>query len=191
MAHGHRQCSIGALLGGQPLVGEFGNLGIIRGDRNCLGALVTYFGKEVGVRGTRLRHVRAPSDNVAGIVPVSGLRYIGLFAPGHWRGRRQVTIPVVEAHADAANQRQVAATRGVANHRHGGNRRKANDPVGAVLLGGVNVRGSDQLVKLVPVTAYEAAHAASTLVLFGLGGVFNNRRPGVDRVWVSLERFPP
>ena len=84
MAHGHGQGGIGALFGGQPLVGEFGDFGVIRGDRDRLGALVAHFGKEVGVRGTRLGHVGAPGDNVAGVVPVSGLRYVGLLAPGHW-----------------------------------------------------------------------------------------------------------
>lgn len=64
VTHGHRQRTVCTLLWRQPLIAQFSDFGIVRGDGDCLGAFVAHFGKEVGVRGTRLRHVRAPGNNV-------------------------------------------------------------------------------------------------------------------------------
>ena len=191
VTHGHGQGGIGALLGGEPLVGELGDLGVVRGDRDGLGTLVAHLGEEVGVRGPRLRHVGAPGDDVAGVVPVGGLGHVGLLAPGLGAGRGQVAVPVVERQADAADQRQIAGTGSVADHGHGGNRREADDAIRAVLLGGIDVGGADQLVKLVPVGAHEAAHAAGTLVLLGLGRVLDDGGPRLDRILLLLQRLAP
>ncbi len=61
MAHGHRQRAVGALLRRQPLVAELSDFRIVRRDGDSFGALVAHFGKEVGVRGSGLRHVGAPA----------------------------------------------------------------------------------------------------------------------------------
>ncbi|MNQ32422.1 hypothetical protein D3C85_458270 [compost metagenome] len=176
-----RQGRIGALLGVQPEVGELGHLGVVRGDRDGLGALVTHLGEEVRVRGARLRHVGAPGDDVVGVVPVGRFRHVGLLAPGLRAGGRQVAVPVVEGQAHAADQRQVTCTRGVADHRHGRDRREADHAVRAVLLDGVDVGRGDDLVDFVPARADEAAHAALALVAGGLGRILDDARPGLYR----------
>ena len=97
VAHRQRHCCVGALLRCQPQIAQFGDFSVVRRDGNGFGAFVAHFSKEVSIRGTRLRHVRAPGDDVAGVVPVSGFRYVSLLTPGLWRCRRQVAVPVVEA----------------------------------------------------------------------------------------------
>src|SRR5690554_3458147 len=182
VAHGHAQGSVCALLRVQPLVRQLGHFRIVRSNRNGLGVFVAYFGEEVGVRGTGLGHVGTPGNDVAGVVPVRRFRHVGLLTPGLWGGRRQVAVPVVEAHAHATDHRQVTAAGGVGHHGHGKNRREADDTVRAELLGGVNVGGSNQLVDFVPVGTNETTHTTAGLVLGGFLGVFNNRRPGLHRV---------
>ncbi len=181
VGEGLGQRRVGALLGVEPEVGELGDFGVVRGDRHGLGALVAHLGEEVRVRGARLRDVGAPGDDVVGVVPVGRFRHVGLLAPHLWRGRWQVAVPVVERQADAADQRQVAATGGVGNHRHGRNRREADHPVRAVLLDGVDVGRGDDLVDLVPAGTDEAAHAALALVGLGAGLVLDDAGPGVHR----------
>src|SRR5690606_12160798 len=53
--------------------------------------------------------------------------------------------------------------------------------VRAVLLDGVDVGGGDDLVDFVPAGSHEATHAALALVGLGLGLVFDDARPGLDR----------
>ena len=104
MAHGHGHSSIGALLGVHPQVSQLGNFGVVGRDRHGFAALVAHFGEKVGVRGARLRHVRAPSDDEGRVVPIGRLGHVGLLTPHLGAGRRQVAIPVVKTQADAANQ---------------------------------------------------------------------------------------
>ncbi len=132
VAHGHGERRVGALLHRNPEVGELRGLGIVRADDDALRAAIARLGIEMRVRRARLRNVRAPQDEEAGIVPVGAFRNVGLLAPGLRRGRRQIAIPVVERHADAAEQRQIARARGVGDHRHRRDRREADDAVGAV-----------------------------------------------------------
>src|SRR5690606_10870135 len=171
----------GALLRVEPEVGELGDFGVVRGDRHGLGALVADFGEEVRVRGARLRDVGAPGDDVVGVVPVGRFRHVGLLAPDLRRGRRQVAVPVVEAQAHAADQRQVAAAGGIADHGHRRDRREADHAIRAVLPDGVDVGGGDDLVDLVPAGPDEAAHAALALVGLGAGLVLDDAGPGVHR----------
>src|SRR5690606_15635944 len=91
---------------------------------------------------------------------------------------RQIAVPVVKAHTDAADERQVTRAGGVGHHRHGGDRREADDAIGSVLLDGVNVRGCDDFIYLVPVGPHESAESAARLVGFELVGVLNDRAPG-------------
>ena len=181
MTHRHRERRVGALLRVQPQVGELAHLGIVGRDRDGLRALVADLGEEVRVRRARLRHVAAPGDDERRVVPVGRLRHVGLLAPDLGRGRRQVAVPVVEAHADAADQRQVAAARGVRHHRHRRDRREADHPVGPVALDRVDVRRGDDLLHLVPGRAHEAAEPARRLVGLRLRRVVDDRLPRLDR----------
>ena len=181
MAHGHGHRRVGALLGVHPDVGQLGDLGVVGCDRHGLGALVTHLGEEVGVGGARLRHVGAPGDDVGGVVPVGRFGHVGLLAPDLGRSRRQVAVPVVEAHADAAHEAEVARAGGVGHHGHGGDGREADHPVRAVFLDGVDVRRGDHLVDFIPAGAHEAAHAAHALVFLALGVVLGDGGPGFHR----------
>src|SRR5690606_18177495 len=122
-------------------------------------------GEEVRVGRARLGNVRAPGNDVGGVVPVGRLRHVGLFAPGLGTGGRQIAVPVVETHAHAADQAEVAAAGGVAHHGHGGDGREADDAIGTVALDGVDVGGGDDFVHFVPGRAHEAAQAAHALVV--------------------------
>jgi predicted XRE-type DNA-binding protein len=181
VAHRHRERRVGALLGVQPEVAELADLGVVGRDRDRLRTLVAHLGEEVRVGRARLRHVAAPGDQVGAVVPIGRLWHVGLLAPDLRAGRRQVAVPVVEAHADAADQRQVARARGVADHRHRRDRREADHAIRAVGLDGVHVRRGDDLVDLVPARAHEAAQAAHALVVAPLLRVADDAGPGFDR----------
>ena len=196
MAHRHRQRRVGALLRMQPEIGELGRLGVVRRDDGALRALVADLGVEMRVRRAGLRHVGAPDQQVAGIVPVGTFRNVGLLAPGHRAGRRQVAIPVIEGQADAAEQRKVARTRGVGHHGHGRDRREADHPVGPICLHRIGVGGGDDLVDLVPRRADEAAQAALAGVTRALLRALHDGGPGRDggkrraRLAPQLEQAP-
>jgi hypothetical protein len=153
------------------------------------GATIARLGHEVRVRSARLGDVRAPQDHVGRVPPVGRLRHVGLVAPGLRRGGRQVGIPVVEAQADAADQRQEARPRGVGDHRHGRDRRKAHDPVGTPAAHGVHVRGGNQIGHVAPRGPHEAALAAPRLVGARLVGVLDDLGPGLHRVAQPLARL--
>ncbi|CCK02872.1 hypothetical protein BN129_1441 [Cronobacter sakazakii 701] len=191
MAHRQRHRAVGALFGREPQVAQFGDFGVVRRNGDGFGAFVAHFSKEVGVRGTGLRNVRAPGDDVTGVIPVGGFRHVGLFAPGHRRGGRQVAIPVVEAQAGTADKRQVTRAGGVRNHRHGRDRREARDAVGAKGFGGPDVGGGDKLIHLLPGRAHKTAASARLFVAFRFFAVFHDGRPGVHRIAVLRFRFAP
>ena len=191
VTHGHAQGRISALLGVHPLVGQFGDLGVVRRDGHGLGALVAHFGEKVGIRRPGLGNVGAPGDDVAGVVPVRRFRHVGLLTPGLRRGRRQVAVPVVEAHAHATDHGQVTTAGGVGDHGHGGNRREADNAIRAMLFGGVDIGGANQLVDFVPAGTHEPAHAAAGLVLNGFLGIFHDGSPGLHRIAVLRLRRPP
>ena len=193
MAHGQRQRSVRALLGVQPDIGEFRRLGVVGADDRALRPLVADLGVEMRVGRAGLRHVRAPQDDEARIVPVGAFRNVGLLAPGLRARRRQVAVPVVERHADAADERQIARARGIGDHRHGRDRREADDAVGAVGLHRIGVGRGDELVHLVPGRAHEAAMAADR----DIGGAASPRprrskprpRPGESLARASRHSF--
>ena len=81
VSEGECQRGIGTLLRVQPVIGEFGDFGIIRAHRHRLGAVVACLGEEMCIRRARLRHVGAPRDQVAAVVPIGRFRHIGLLAP--------------------------------------------------------------------------------------------------------------
>ena len=191
MAHRQRHRGIGTLLRRQPQIAEFGDFGVVRGDRHGFSAFVADFGKEVGIRGTGLRHVGAPGDNVAGVIPVRRFGDVGLFAPGHRRSWRQVAVPVVEAQAGAADQRQITGAGGVGNHRHRRDRRETGHAVRTVSFDGIDVGGGNQLIHFLPGGADKPAATASLFEAFGFVGVFNNRGPCLNRIAMLNFRFPP
>ena len=191
VAHRHRHRRVGTLFRRQPQIAKFGDFRVVRGDRHGFGAFVTDFGKEVRVRRTGLRNVRAPGDDVAGVVPVRGLRHVGLLAPGLRRRRRQVAVPVVEAQAGTADQRQIARAGGVRDHRHRRNWREARHAVRTVGFDGVDVGGGNQLVYLFPRGANETAATASLLEAFCFVRVFDDGCPGIHRIAVLYFRLTP
>ena len=190
MAHGQCQRGVRALTRCQPDIAELHHLAEVRRHGHRLRALVAHFGVEVGVRGTGHRHVRTPDHQVAGVVPVGRFGHVGLLAPYLRAGRRQVTVPVVEAQARTADQAQVAGARGIADHRHGGNGRKAHHPVRTVMLDGVGVGSRDDFGGGVPVGPHEAAQAAHALVTAGTSGGFDDMGPGRDGVQLLAVFFP-
>jgi len=191
VAHRHRERRVSALLRVQPEIGELRDLGVVGRDRDHLRALVAHLGEEVRVGRPRLRNVRAPRDQEGRVVPVGGLGNVGLLAPGLRARRRQVAIPVVEAHAHATDQRQVARAGGVRDHRHRRNRREAEDAVGPMAADRVDVGGGDDLVDFVPRRAHEAAHAALLLPAATHFVVADDRRPCVDRGRLLRARRAP
>ena len=188
--HRHGQGGVRALFHRQPDIAEFRRFRIVRADHRALHAAIARLGEEMRVRGAGLRNVRAPQDDEAGIVPIGRFRHVGLLAPGLRRGRRQVAVPIIERHADAADQRQIAGTRGVGDHGHRRDRREAEDAVRAVGFRGVGVGGGDDLRHLVPLGAHEAAMAALLHVAGALLRVFHDRGPGGHRGH-QRAGFPP
>ena len=145
----------------------------------------------MGVGGARLGNVRAPGDDIAGVVPVGGLRHVGLLAPGHGRGGRQVAIPVIETQAGTAEQREIAGTGSVRDHRHRRNRRETGHAVRAIIFDGPDVGGGNQLVQLFPVRADKPAFTACLSVALRFLRIVLNGIPGEYRVAVLRQRLAP
>ncbi len=141
-------------------------------------------GQEMHVRGAGHPRVRAHDRDVLAVVPVGALGYVGLLPPDLGGGIGQVAVPVVKAQVGAAEQLHEAGAAGETEHRHGRNRREANQTVGAVLLDGVDGRGGDKLLDLLPAGAAEAALAAGLLVALAPGRIVDDRGPGGHRVGV-------
>ncbi len=177
MAESHGKGGIGALLRVQPEIGELGGFRIVGADDDRLCALVAGFSIEMRVGRAGLRNVGAPQHEETGIVPVCRFRHVCLLAPGHGRSRRKIAIPVVEGHADAAEQRQITRARRIGNHRHGRDRREANHAVRAIGLGRIGVGGGDDLVDLIPCRPHKAAEAAHLHIIGTLGRVLLDGSP--------------
>ena len=187
--HGHRQRAVCPGARRQPLIGELGVAGVVGRDDDDLLAPVSRLRHEVGIRGAGLRDVGAPQHQVRRVPPVRGLGHVGLVPPDLGGRGRQVGVPVVEAEADPADQRQEPGPGRVRDHRHRRDRREADDPVGAVAAGGVHVGRSDQLGDLVPGRPHEPALAALGLVGAGPLGVLDDRGPRLDRIPGALLRL--
>jgi len=145
----------------------------------------------MGVRGSGLRHVRAPGDDIAGVVPVGGLRHVGLLAPGHRRRRRQVAVPVVEAQAGTAQQGKIARAGGVGDHRHRRNRGKTGHAVRTIVFDGPDVGGGNQLVQLFPVRADKPAFTPRLPVALRLLRIALDGVPGQHRIGMLRQRLAP
>ena len=182
VTHRHRHRGVGALLRMQPHVAETRDLGIIGRDRAHLRPVVTRLDHEMRVGRARLRHVRAPRDDVLRVVPVGRFRDVGLLAPRLGRRRRQVAVPVVERQHAAADEREVARAGRMRDHRHRGDGRKPADAIGTVCHDRMDVGRGDDLRGLVPCDADEAAAAANRLVVARLVRILDDGRPRRDRV---------
>ena len=150
VTHRHRHRRVGALLRVQPDIGELRRFRIIRAHHHDLGSLVARLGHKVRIRGAGLRDVRSPHHQERGVVPVCRFRHVGLLAPNHRAGRRQIAVPVIKTAAGPADQRQIATARRVGNHGHRRNRRESVDAIRAVFLGGVHIGGGDDRVHFLP-----------------------------------------
>ena len=182
MAHRHRQRPVRAGLRRQPVIGELGVLGVIRGYDDDLLAAVARLGHEVRVRRPGRRQVRAPDQQVAGVKPVPGLRHVGLIAERLRRGRRQIRVPVIKRQDRPADQRQKPRPGGIGRLRHRRDRREPHHPVRAVALDRVHVSGGDHLHRLIPRRAREPALAALATVQPRLLGIVDDLRPCLHRV---------
>ncbi len=186
MAHRHGERTVGARPGRQPLVGELHVVRVVGRHRDDLLAAVAGLGHPVRVGRPRDRKVRAPHDQVARVPPVAGLGYVGLVAEHLRRSDRQVGVPVVEAQHRAADQVHEPRPGRVRDHRHGGDRREARDPVGSPLLDRVHVRGRDDLGGLVPGRPHQPALAACGLVRLRSRRVVHDVRPRQHRIAAML-----
>ncbi len=180
--HRHGEGGVGAGLGGHPLVGELGVVGVVRADRDDLGAAVADLGHPVGVRRPRHGDVGPPHHQVGRVPPVPGLGDVGLVAEHLGAGDGQVGVPVVERRHDAADQLDEPGADAVRHHRHRRNRGEAGDAVGAVGLDGVDMRGGGDLDRLGPGRADQPSLAAGLLVAATLLPVAGDLGPGEHRV---------
>ena len=189
----HRQPEGGVLAGvdGDPLIGVLGRHAEVGAEHHQLGAVVAGLGREVDVGGAGHSEVRAHRDDELGVIPVGALGHVGLLSPDLGRGIGQVAVPVVEGEVDAAEELEEAGAGGEAQHRHGRDGAEADDPVGAVLLHGVDGGGSGELQDLLPGAAAQPALAAGLLVALALHRVVHDRRPGGHRIGVDLAGLPP
>ena len=191
VAHGHGERAVASGFEVQPRVGSRRRLSVVRRDGDDLRALVAHFREEMRVRRARQRHVRAPRDDVAGVVPVARLWRIRLVAPDLRACGRQIGVPIIEAQRCAAHHVDEARASRVAQHRHRRDDGEAEVAVRAVFLHGVEERGRDELADLVPRRAHEAAHAARLLVRARLFWIFRDRLPRFERVLRLRARFAP
>ncbi len=190
VAHGHGERGVRALLRVQPEVRELGDLRIVGRHRDHFRAVVARLDEEMGVWRARLRHVRAPGDDVAGVVPVGRFRHVGLLAPGLRARGRQVAVPVVEGEQGAPDQAEIARPGRVGDHRHRRDGREADHAVRAPCLYGMDIGGGDDLARLLPGRTHEAAATAHRFVGLRRLGVADDRGPGLDGPQ-RLARLPP
>ena len=190
MPHSHRQCAVRTGCRRQPLVGELHVVGVVRRDRDHLLPAVPRLRHPVRVRRPRDRQVRTPHDQVAGVPPVAGLRYVGLVAEHLRRRDRQIGVPVVERQHRPADQRREPGAGRVRHHRHRRNRGEPGDPVRPPFLQRVHVRRRDELGRLVPGRADQPALAARGLVPVRELRVVDDVRPRCHGVAVLRLRLP-
>lgn len=182
VAHREGQSAVRTGVRVHPFVGEFRVVGEIRGDRDDLLAAVAGLGHPVGVGGAGDGDVGAPHHQVGGVPPVTGLGDVRLVAEDLRGGDREVGVPVVEGQHRRADERVETGAGRVRSHRHRGDRREAGDPVRAVLLDGVHVRGGDDLRRLLPGRTHQSALAARPLVRTTALGIGLDVGPGLDRI---------
>ncbi len=166
MSHRHPECAIASGMQRDPLIGIFRNLTKIWGKYDGLGAVITGFGKKVGIRGSSHIQICAHYRNKFGVIPIGAFAYIRLLPPYFRRGIGQVAIPVVEAQVDAAEQLQETAAGSITQHGHGWNGRETDHPIRTIFFGGVNICRSHYFQYFIPGSSAESAFAACLLILF-------------------------
>ena len=192
MPHRHRHRGVAADLQRDPCVGKHRRLGIVRRDGNDLRPFIAYLRHEMGVRRPRQRHVRAPCDEIARVVPVARLRHIRLLAPDLRTRGRQIGVPVgVERKPHTAHELHEANARRIAQHGHRRDDREPEDAVGAVGVRRIEYRGRDQLRDFFPRCAHKAAHPAGFLIFLLLHRIGGDALPRVERRLVLGARLAP
>ena len=167
------------------MVGELGEVGVVRGNRGDFSAPIPGFDIKVGVRRAGLRQVGAPRDDVARVVPVRAFRHVGLFAPNLRGCRGKVAVPVVKADHARAEHGQEPRPGCEAGQGHGGQRRKAEDTIRAVLLDGGDERRGDDLGRLIPREADKAALPPRLLISPALARIGLDGLPCGDGIVVG------
>ena len=160
VTEGHGKCGICALPGVQPDIAKLRGFGIIGADNSRFGTFIARFSIKMRIRCPRLRHIGAPEQQIARVVPVSAFRHVGLLTPCHRRCWGQVAIPVVEGHADAAHQAQVTGPGGIAHHRHCRDRRETKHTIRPIFPGRVDIGCCGDFGRLIPGGAYKPTFAA-------------------------------
>jgi hypothetical protein len=97
----------------------------------------------------------------------------------------------VETEAGPAEQRQIAGTGGIGDHRHRRDGREACHPVGAEVFDGPDVCSRNELVQLFPVRANKAAFPTRLLVALALHRIALNCIPGQYRIPMLRQRLSP
>ena len=189
--HRHGERCVAARVQADPCVGDRRRLRVVGRDGDNLRALVAHLRQEMCVGRARQRHVRAPCDDVARIIPIARLRHICLVAPDLRACRRQIGVPVVEGKPRAAHELHEAKPCGIAEHRLRGNDGKAEVAIRAVLFHRVEKRRGDEFRHLIPIRAHEAAHAARRLVALFLRGIVGDAAPRLKRRLMILSRLAP
>ena len=191
MGDRHPESAILPGVNGDPPISILGNLVEIGRKDHQLGPVVPRFGGEMHIRGARHAHVGADRGDELGVEPVGAFGYVRLFAPCFRAGRRQIAVPVVKAHTDAAQHLQETTAAGITQHRHGRDGRKTDDTVGPIFLDGVDRGGGDDLQRLRPGRAPEAALAAGPMESLPPRFIFHDGCPRLNRVLVLRFGFTP
>ena len=191
MTKGHGNSGICTLFRVQPHISQLGRFTVVRRNDHTFSTLVANLREEVSIRGTGLWHIRAPQNKVVRVIPISRLRHICLLTPDHRWSRRQITIPIIEAHTHATDQWQVARARSIRNHRHSRNRRETNDSVRAMFFRRVNIGCGNHFVHFVPRRANKSTHTSFGLIRFSANSVFYNKRPSIHRIFILLASITP
>ncbi len=142
------------------------------------------------IRGAGHPQVSPHAGNELRVVPIGAFCHISLFAPCFGKSVGQVAIPVIKAEVHPAHQLKEAAATCVADHRHGGNRRKAYQTVGPVLFYSMDVGCRDDLQRLLPLNPAEASLASGLLPCFALFRILLDHFPCVQRITGFCPGFP-
>ena len=191
MGDRHPESAILPGVNGDPPISILSNLVEIGRKDHQLGPVVPRFGGEMHIRGARHAHVGADRGDELGVEPVGAFGYVRLFAPCFRAGRRQITVPVVKAHTDAAQHLQETTAAGITQHRHGRDRRKTDDAVGPIFLDGVDRGGGDDLERLSPGCTPEPTLAACLMKSLAPRFILDDGCPRLNRVLVHRFGISP
>ena len=180
----HPERAILPRIDGNPPIRVLGNLIEIGRKDHQLRPVVTRFRGEMHIGRARHAHVRSDRGDELGVEPIGAFGYIGLLAPHFGAGGRQVAVPIIKTHAHSAQHLHEAAASCITQHGHGWNRRKTDDAVRSIFLDRVHGGCGDDLQRLVPRRAAEAALAARLMKSLTPRFILNDGCPRFDRVFM-------